>query len=331
MKWSLHRATDFSAHAAAWAELHARSHRSPLLSSAFVGTLLAHFGNGHAWLARCEDGGRTMAMALIAQAGRFSWATLQPAQAPVGLWLQEDGADSVALAQELLQALPLTALVFAVTQCDPDLIARPADSMLVRTVDYADTARVKLSENFADYWSGCSKNLRTNLRKQRAKLRKAASVTRLQVSSEPAEVARAIDQYAALESAGWKASACTAVTPGGTQHRFYRCLLTACPGRVYRYWIDERLAAIDLCVEDRSQLIVLKTTYDESVRPLSPALLMREVAMERVFNGACYQRVEFYGRVMDWHRQWAHEVRTLFHLNVYRWRWLARRHAGASS
>lgn len=332
MKWSVTKVDDFSVHAGGWSELHARSHHSPLLASAFVAALLTEFGAGQAWLASCEEGGRTTAMALIVRSGRFSWTTFQPAQAPVGLWLQEQGSDTIVLAQALLRALPPTALVFGLTQCDPDLMCRPADSMFVRTIDYAETARIHVAGTFADYWSGCSKNLRTNLRKQRARLHKAGRGPRLQICRGGAEMVEAVGEYATLESAGWKAGAGTAVSAGDRQYRFYRAVLCnqGDTARVFRYWIDNRLVAIDLCVEDASQLIILKTTYDQTIHPLSPALLMREEAMQSLFREARHKRIEFYGRVMDWHRQWAHEVRTLFHMNVYRWPGLARWHTKAA-
>ncbi len=330
MKWTLTPGHDFAKHARAWDTLHLRSRRSPLLTAAFVAPLLALFGKGRAALASCEEQGKVTAMALIVKAGPLSWSTFQPPQAPIGLWLQEAAADTVALAQSLLQALPRTALVFGLTQCDPDLITRPANGRRVRTADYADTARINITGSYNDYWDARGKNLRANLRKQRARLGRAGASLRLQVSRSPQEITEAIIQFAALESAGWKAAGGTAVTHAGDQFQFYRALLgSGGSGCVYRYWMDDRLIAIDLCVEDAKQLIVLKTAYDETdARGLSPAMLMRQDALQAIFAEALPRRVEFYGKAMDWHRRWTDDVRTLFHINVYRWPALARWHGG---
>jgi hypothetical protein len=73
---------------------------------------------------------------------------------------------------------------------------------------------------------------------------------------------------------------------------------------------------------------VLKTAYDESVPAnLSPTLLMREEATRTLFEAGRFTRLEFYGRVMEWHTRWTEEVRTMYHVNYYRWPGLARLHA----
>jgi hypothetical protein len=80
-------------------------------------------------------------------------------------------------------------------------------------------------------------------------------------------------------------------------------------------------------VEERDSIVVLKTSYDESVpASLSPALLMREEACRRLFDDGRFKRLEFYGRVMEWHLRWTEEVRSMYHVNCYRWPGLRRLH-----
>jgi CelD/BcsL family acetyltransferase involved in cellulose biosynthesis len=332
MKWTCAPASALAAMAGPWESLHARSERTPLLAFDFVAPLLAEFGAGGELLACCEHQGRTVAMALLVRVSRFGWSTFQPPQAPLGLWLQESGVATEALLATLLPALPGTALLLALTQCDPDLMARPPDRARVRTLDYIATARIGLGGGFDAYWEGRGKNLRANLKKQRNRLAREGVALRLQVSRDADQVAAAIDQYGRLESAGWKAGGGSAVDGANAQGRYYRAMLEAfCrrgAGSIYRYWFGEQLVAIDLCIEDGAQLIVLKTTYDESVAGgLSPALLMREEALRALFDAAHPGRLEFYGRVMEWHTRWTNEMRTLYHVNYYRWGALARLHA----
>ena len=331
MKWRLLPAREFDAMAGQWAQLHARSASSPLLAVDFVAPLLAEFGDGGELLACCEHQGRIVAMALLVRSSRFGWSTFQPPQAPLGLWLQERGLDAKALLAALLPALPGLALVLALTQCDPVLLARPPDVARVRTLDYITTASITLAGGFDAYWQARGKNLRANLKKQRNRLAREGVALRLEVCRAPEQVAAAIEQYGQLESAGWKAGGGSAVG-ANAQGRYYRTMLeNFCrrgAGSIYRYWFGEQLVAIDLCVEDGEQLIVLKTTYDESVaNGLSPALLMREEALQALFAEARLGRLEFYGRVMEWHTRWTDEVRTLYHVNYYRWSALARLHA----
>ncbi|MBQ5947398.1 GNAT family N-acetyltransferase [Massilia sp. ST3] len=335
MKWHLVPARCFleqAEHAARWQALHAQGPASCLLAADFVAPLVAQFAGGAELLAWCDRGGETVAMAIVAPAGRGSWATFQPAQAPLGLWLQRPGEHPERLLGGLLRALPGFPLVFGLTQVDPMLMPRPQDGAGLRTLDYIDTARVTLAGGFAAYWNGRGKNLRANLKKQRARLEREGVATRLDVLRRPADMAQAVEDYGRLESSGWKGKEGTAVHAGNAQGRYYRAMLENLAARnaasVYRYHVGERLAAMDLCVEDGDSIVVLKTSYDESIpSSLSPTLLMREEAVQRLFDEGRFQRLEFYGRVMEWHLRWTDEVRTMYHINYYRWPGLRRLHA----
>ena len=181
-----------------------------------------------------------------------------------------------------------------------------------------------MDDNFDNYWSSRGKNLRQNMKKQRNKLQNEAITTRLQVSTEPEEVAQAIADYGKIESAGWKGEAGTAIHPANLQGRFYRIVFEEfCrrgAGRIYRYWYNDRIAAMDLCIEGSGSIVILKTAYDENVgNATSPALLMRQEIFKRLFDEGVLKRIEFYGKVMDWHTKWADEMRTIYHINQYRW------------
>ncbi len=53
-------------------------------------------------------------------------------------------------------------------------------------------------------------------------------------------------------------------------------------------------------------------------------MLMRQEAFRRIFADTRVRRIEFYGKVMDWHTKWTREIRTMYHLNCYRYSFLAR-------
>jgi len=332
MNWTLHPAGGVAAFAERWRRLHADSAASPMLDWDFVAPLLAEFGTGTELLACCERGGQVLAMTILVPAGRGAWATFQPAQAPLGLWLQRPEQALDPLLRGLIRALPGLPLVLGLTQMDPLLTPRPADRGGIRTLDYIDTAHVEVAGGFDAYWNARGKNLRSNLKKQRNRLEREGIAPRLQVSRAPQDVAQAVADYGRLESSGWKAGCGTAVHAGNAQGRYYRAMLEAfCrrgQGRIYRYWFGEQLVAMDLCIGSGDALIVLKTSYDESVpSSLSPTLLMREEATRSLFDEGRVRRIEFYGRVMEWHLRWTERVRTMYHVNYYRWPGLARLHA----
>jgi len=331
MKWRIVPAKQFDAFATQWEALHAAGPAAPMLAPAFVTALLASFGSGAELLALCEDEGRPCAAAVLAPQGPGRWATFQPAQAPLGLWLQAPGLDPAPLRSSLMGVLPGFPLLLGLTQCDPLLAPRPPDGGRSVTLDYIDTARLGLSGSFEDYWHKRGKNLRSNLKKQRNRLAAEGIATRLETLTAPHEMAAAVADYGRLESAGWKAEGGSAVGTGNAQGCFYTSMLEAFAARgqarVYRYWFGERLAAMDLCILERDCIVILKTAYDEAIpSTFSPALLMREEATRALFAEPDLARIEFYGRVMEWHTRWTDEVRTLYHLNHYRWPLLARAH-----
>ncbi len=332
MNWSTVPASRFAEFARAWSRLHAQGAASSLLAADFVAPLIASFSRGEELLAYCEHDGAMLAMAVVRPAGRGTWTTFQPAQAPLGLWLQREDLALEPLLAGLVRALPGFPLVFGLTQMDPALLTRPADAPCLRTLDYIDTARVTLAGGFDAYWEARGKNLRANLKKQRARLDKDGVATRLEIVRDPRDMAAAVADYGRLESSGWKAGCGTAVHADNAQGRYYRAMLERfCArgaGSVYRYYFGDELVAMDLCVEDADSIVVLKTSYDERVpKNLSPTLLMREEACRRLFEEGRFARLEFYGRVMEWHLRWTDEVRTMYHVNYYRWPGLRRLHA----
>jgi CelD/BcsL family acetyltransferase involved in cellulose biosynthesis len=335
MTWTFDSAADpaaLVAFAERWRQLHARTGASILLDWDFVAPLLAEFGSGSELLATCARDGQTLAAAIVVPSRHGAWTTFQPPQAPLGLWLQDRGQPLEPLLRDLLRRLPGLPLVFGLTQMDPLLSARPRDGGCIGTLDYIATAHVELAGSFDDYWNARGKNLRSNLKKQRNRLERDGVATRLQVSRDAQDVAQAMADYGRLESTGWKGEHGTAVHADDAQGRYYRAMLASLCRRgqasIYRYWFDERVVAMDLCVEDGDVLIVLKTSYDESVpSSLSPTLLMREEAMRGLFEAGRIRRVEFYGRVMEWHLRWTGQVRTMYHVNYYRWPGLRRLHA----
>jgi len=331
MSWRLLPAADFAAHAEQWKALNAATTRTPLLEPDFVQPLLECFGTGEEQLAICERHGRVVAMGIVVRKRRGAWETFQPSQSPLSLWMHDPAADLQELLASLLRALPGLPLMLGLTQRDPQLEQRPGESGQLNTADYIRTARVTLAGTFEDYWNARGKNLRSNLKKQRSKLQKEGMVPRLEAFRAPEQMAQAIADYGRLESAGWKAERGTAVHPDNAQGRFYTSMLENFARRgaacVYRYWFGEQLVATDLCIEGNGCIIVLKTTYDESVpSSLSPTLLMREECVQQLFNDQRFARLEFYGKVMDWHTRWTEEIRTMYHVNLYRWPGLLQLH-----
>jgi len=213
--------------------------------------------------------------------------------------------------------------MLAVTQQDPDVLPRPAEGPRLSTLDYIQTARITINQAFDAYWEARGKNLKHNMKRQRSRLEKEGVKTSLEVITQPEEIVWAIKNYGELEAAGWKAEGGTAIAPANVQGRFYRAMLeNFCrqgSGRVYQYRFDDRVVAVDLCIEGNGSLIILKTTYHESIKNSSPAFLMRQEAFRQLFAEGRISRIEFYGKLMEWHTRWSDEARTMYHINYHRW------------
>ncbi|HEX05256.1 MAG TPA: GNAT family N-acetyltransferase [Bacteroidetes bacterium] len=325
MPWQLLPASQYHQFHAACDTLNASGYNTPLLDSRFIHHLLTEFGTGQEVLAINGDINAPTALTLLLREKNV-WSTFQPSQAPIGLWHSHPTASVSDLMQDLFSTLPGYPLLIGITQQDPDLLSRPNDQGHIRTLDYIDTARISVSESFEDYWSGRGKNLRRNVKRQKNRLQRDGITTRLEKSTLPSDVDEGVKDYGSLESAGWKASTGTAVHPDNAQGRFYSTMLKAfCEtgdGLIYRYWYNDRLVATDLCIKRDKTLVILKTTYDESEQVTSPAMLMHYEVFKDIFDQQQIQRIEFYGRIMDWHRKWTNEIRTMYHINHYRWRLL---------
>jgi CelD/BcsL family acetyltransferase involved in cellulose biosynthesis len=341
MYWEFHPATRFGELAPRWNELAARSvPLAPFLNADFVAAALRAFGSGRELVAFGRAGADAEVAAIVCRERAAVWRTFQPSQIPLGAWVATRAdIDWETAVVALLRRLPGIALRFGVTQQDPLLITRPSGSR-VASMDYIETSWVDVGGAFDAYWDARGKNLRQNMRKQHRRLAEMGIEPELRVRSDPADIAEAVAAYGRLESRGWKAAHGTAVTPDNAQGRFYTEALTALARRgeasVYELWFRDRHVASDMTIRSARTLVILKTTYDETVdRQFSPALLLREQTFRQFFESRQVQRIEFYGRLMPWHLQWSTGQRTLFHVNVDRapaltraLRWAISRDAG---
>ena len=328
MTWQFHSCSQFASHVGTWDALQRASTDTPFFESAFLGPLLEAFGQGNEVLALHRGCDGIDAATLLKPLGGGRWQLFQPSQLPLGPWLcvSADGLES--RLRSLIREMPGFVLTLGAPQLDPRLVARPLSSDSLRTQDYIRTSYLDVAGTFDAYWEARGKNLRQNTRKQRNKLEAEGTPTRLECVTEPADVASAIADFGALESAGWKAGGGTAIAADNDQGRFYRAMLeNFCAqgrGRIYRYRFAEKVVAMDLCIDNGPLVVVLKTAYDESYRQVSPSTLMRQDQFSAWWAEGRYRRIEFYGKTLEWHTRWTDAERALYHATSYRWAWLGR-------
>lgn len=308
---------------ASWNSLNAQRLNVPILCAEALTQALAVFGKGTEYLLIAEYQGVVVAMMVLVPNGLGRWQTFQPSQLPLGAWVAVPGIGLTDLCASAMQRGLRLCLVLSVTQVDPLQATRAVDNAHTRHTEYIDTAWIDIEGDFDTYWNARGKNLRQNVRKQHNKLAADGISTAMRVLCEVEQMAPAIARYGAMESAGWKGENGTAIHPDNYQGRFYIPLLEDAArrgeARIFEYLFDDQTVAMNLCLLRSGTLLVLKTTYDERIASsLSPASLLREAELRYIFSSQDIRRIEYYGRVMDWHTKWSSMQRTLYHLTTYR-------------
>jgi CelD/BcsL family acetyltransferase involved in cellulose biosynthesis len=309
-----------------WNRLNAARANVPFLSANAVQAALTAFGVGNERLLVARQSDTVVAMLVMVPTGAFQWRTFQPSQLPLGAWVAAADLAPTQIARQISRGPLGFCLSVAITQIDPYLAPREEDQADTKNIDYIDTGWIDIAGSFDEYWEKRGKNLRQNMRKQRNKLAAEGVITSMRTITAADDMPGVIERYGILESSGWKASKGTAIHPDNAQGKFYIDLLqtAARSGNavVYEYVFNEKTVALNLCLQSNGMLVILKTTYDESIQIYSPAFLLNQDLVEQIFTQAKIQRLEYYGKVMEWHTRWTENKRTLYHLTCYRWPWL---------
>ncbi len=309
-----------------WDRLNAARANLPFMTATAVQLALTIFGSGSERLLVAKQSNTIVAMLLVVPDGTFQWRTFQPSQLPLGVWVAASALTAADISRSLIKGPLGFCLGFSMTQVDPLLTPREQDQADTKHLDYIDTGWIDVAGTFEDYWAARGKNLRQNMRKQRNKLAAEGIVTCMRVLTSPEEMSGAIARYGVLESSGWKASEGTAIHPDNPQGQFYIQLLQNAAKQdgavVYEYLFNEKTVALNLCIQRQETLVILKTTYDETIQAYSPAFLLSQDIAEQIFGQGKIKRLEYYGRMMEWHTRWTENKRTLYHLTCYRWGWL---------
>lgn len=339
MAWDLHNARDAfgppgSPMTGQWADLNNELFDDhPLFSPSFVAPLVRHFAGPNVLLARSSQSGHCRELLLLQRRRVGLWTTFLPSQAQISPALLSQNADI----NQLLHDLPGPALGIDFLCQDPlySGLTGPNQSGNREQVRHLTTTAADLSSTFEEYWAARPKNLRRNMKRYFNRLEASGDQPNLKVHADIAEAQAALQRYGVLESAGWKGGAGTAIHPDNLQGRFYADLVNAFSERgnfrVYELYFGDRLAASRLCVLNRHMLIVLKTTYDESLAQFAPGRVLLHMLLEREFRARQVSRVEFYTNANADSIGWSTTTRDIYHVAHYRFAPMRRAIAGTRS
>ncbi|MBL9085724.1 MAG: GNAT family N-acetyltransferase, partial [Planctomycetia bacterium] len=152
-----------------------------------------------------------------------------------------------------------------------------------------------------------SDNFRRNVRKAGNRLAKEPGVA-IRLDRGPDASPATLDRFLALEAAGWKGRAGTAISLDPRLTAFYRELVAGFAARGRLEWhtleIAGAPAAMHLGVRTAGALVLLKIAYDERHARLGPGNLLFERVLEREFEAGTAVEVNC-TTDMAWHRNWA--------------------------
>lgn len=141
---------------------------------------------------------------------------------------------------------------------------------------------IRLDGDFDAYLQSRSSHVRQEMRRKRRKLEKSARVE-YAVTSTPRECGTAINDIFAVEVKSWKQQEGTSFATEPGVSAFYTTLarLAAERGwlRLYVMYMDGAPVAHIYGVVFRNEYLALKTSYDQSVRDLSPGSVLFEFAV----------------------------------------------------
>jgi len=325
MGWKLYPAAHtFQEYRDSWDRLNKATHNHILLDSSFVVPLIENFGTTDVQLGVYDEQNHVVGLVLMVP-GKFGfWQTFQPAQAPIGLLVVGRQIQPHDFVKELIKSLPGFALGFSFSQLDPEFLpfAMTNEGFFGDQLAYIQTARIHIVGTFEDYWAARPKEIIRNLDKRKRRLEREGVNARLISEAAPSQMRTCVKEFGDLENTGWKGREGTAVSIDNAQGAFYISMMERLCSRgegiVYKWLLDDQVVASNLCVRRGGMLVILKTAYSDEKKAYSPGLFLHKEMLNLIFQEETVKVIEFYGKVLDWHRNFSEDFRQMFHVTCYR-------------
>ena len=318
-KWLQLPSTQFFSIVQQWDELNAANLNQGVLSACFVQALIDEFASDKL-IILCKYVDEKLTFAGMFEPANSKanarWQIFQPSQGPLGVLVAQRNSLDRQLIDEVAKQLPGHPYLLDLTQIDSSGFVQ-SDTKLDYSY-YITTGALVLPTDFDSYFASLSKNTRQNVNKAKNRLKKEELTISLEIITAPNEMQDYVALYGELESKGWKNDLGTAVNINNEQGRFYVDMLESMAkkgqAQVWCYRFGDHLVAIDLCIVHQQTLTILKTTFDENFARYSPALLLKLDAYKALSEQGIIKRIEYYGKVMDWHKRLTCEQREIFHI-----------------
>lgn len=168
-----------------------------------------------------------------------------------------------------------------------------------------------LDSTFEGYLRRRSGSFRNALKRIERKL-KSRGLVEIRDQNDFTGIDQAYEALLSIEDRSWKHAHGTSISSVSRQTAFYRHL---CQLAFQKNWLhlgflylDDRPVAYNLGLILRNTYYYLKTSYEYSLRPLSPATILRRNLVEELIERRV-KELDFPGEPYEWERQWTDEVR----------------------
>jgi CelD/BcsL family acetyltransferase involved in cellulose biosynthesis len=177
-----------------------------------------------------------------------------------------------------------------------------------------------LPDSYDAYLANRSSKFRNYLKRIGRKLQAAGTLEVKHVSTA-ADFEPGYEALLQVEKASWKEDHGSSITAVPRQHGFYRDLAreALAAGRLHLHWLelDAKPVAYNLGFIGDAGYHYLKTSYDASLKALSPATFLRARLIAELIDGGI-RHLDFPGEPYEWETQWTEEIRWRRILSAYR-------------
>jgi len=310
----------FANFAADWDRLNRQLYDAhPYFDSRFIAPLLEHFANGKERLCIHRSNGAISGALILQPEGLGRWSSFRPSQAQITALLLDD----VRLLETLPAELPGVAWEIELQAIDPRYSPDFQHLALPHTIHpHARTIGIQLENGFPDYWGNRPKKLIANVDRYSRRAENEFGTPVVTTFEDTADMALGVKRFGALETAGWKGAAGTAVSRDNRQATFYSEVLRgfAVTGQatVHELHVAGRFASSRLVISNERMVVFLKTAYDESLARIAPGRILLHRVIEKKFTRHSGKTIEFYTNASRDQAEWATLECTVQSIEVFR-------------
>jgi CelD/BcsL family acetyltransferase involved in cellulose biosynthesis len=305
-----------------WDQLADRTDADPFVRPLWFNAWFDAFGDGRGLVVTARRDGRLVAVLPVQERGATLSSPTNWHTARFGL-LAERPEDARRLVEWTLRTGKRQVRIDFIDAASPDVrlwqdaAEQRRDHVVIRTL--LRSPFLALDGDWERYRSDMSKRRRSELRRRRRRLEECGRVA-VEVADGRSGLHALLREGFALEAAGWKGQAGTAIVSQPASRRFYTDLARSAAARgllrLAFLRVAGRAIAFDYSLEHRGVHYLLKQGNDPQWRRYGPGMLLREEMIRRSFAEG-HRTYEFLGSDEPWKLEWTSSCHERVHVEFF--------------